>query len=200
MGPKLIFGPYIRELGLFWQNLTFYIKWTPVFLFFDIFCVNFWPQQALAKSGISANTKCWIMFVALDWRQFGWTWQKEPSYLGLSYLHFCIIWYHIIWISLYYDRTNHYYYYLQFLGDFNWDKYLLFTGMDPAPPEAFTQSSLKAKPLKTLFKINQKLEAKDARNTSAISVATVVDIKVFIFKNMFQKENTNWNIYPQLHC
>ena len=63
--------------------------------------------------------------------------------------------------------------------------------MDPAPPEAFTQSSLKAKPLKTLFKINQKLEAKDARNTSAISVATVVDIKVFIFKNMFQKENTN---------
>lgn len=49
--------------------------------------------------------------------------------------------------------------------------------MEAAPQDAFMQSSLN-KPLINKFVIGQKLEAKDARNTSAISVATVMDIRV----------------------
>jgi len=48
--------------------------------------------------------------------------------------------------------------------------------MEAAPQDAFMQSSLN-KPLINKFVIGQKLEAKDARNTSAISVATVMDIR-----------------------
>jgi len=64
-----------------------------------------------------------------------------------------------------------------FLGDFNWDKYLQQTGMSAAPSHCFKQQVFDDdNPNK--FEISDKLEAKDARNPSAISVATIVQIQV----------------------
>ncbi|CAK8683017.1 unnamed protein product [Clavelina lepadiformis] len=61
-------------------------------------------------------------------------------------------------------------------GTFNWDKYLQQTGMPAAPPECFKQQALDDI-LDNKFKVYDKLEAKDARNPSAISVAHVVLIQ-----------------------
>nr|CAB3265894.1 Sex comb on midleg-like1 [Phallusia mammillata] len=60
--------------------------------------------------------------------------------------------------------------------EFVWDKYLQQTGMPAAPQECFKHDPID-QPLENTFEMFQKMEAKDARNPSAISVATIVMIE-----------------------
>lgn len=68
---------------------------------------------------------------------------------------------------------------LYFAGEFLWDKYLQLQqpGMAAAPQECFKHDPID-QPLENTFELYQKMEAKDARNPSAISVATIVMIEV----------------------
>jgi len=50
--------------------------------------------------------------------------------------------------------------------------------MQAAPIECFKQENT-SDPLSNKFELHQKIEAKDARNPSAISVATIVQMQVF---------------------
>nr|XP_018671726.1 sex comb on midleg like protein isoform X2 [Ciona intestinalis] len=61
-------------------------------------------------------------------------------------------------------------------GEFSWERYLQHTGMKPADLVCFKQTSDKI-PLDNKFEVSQKLETTDARNPSAISVATIVAIQ-----------------------
>ena len=69
-------------------------------------------------------------------------------------------------------------------GEFNWDKYLQQTGMSPAPMECFKQQVFDD-PNPNKFEISDKIEAKDARNLSAICVATVVQKQVSYVRIIF---------------